>query len=76
MALNPTPKPPRGFDCDRSGAAEILGCRPATLADQASKGEGPPFCVVGGRAWYRLADLERELERRTRRPVNLPRTAA
>lgn len=76
MALNPTPTPPRGFDRDRNGAAEYLGCRAATLADQACKGEGPPFVVVGGRAWYRDADLDRELERRMRRPVNLPGAAA
>lgn len=76
MALNPNPKPPRGFDCDRNGAAVFLGCKHATLADWATKGEGPPYVVSGGRAWYRVADLERELERRTRRPVRLPGAAA
>ena len=69
MPASPTPKPPRGFDLDRTGAADFLSCRPATLADQARKGEGPPYCVTGGRAWYRLADLERYLESRIRRPV-------
>lgn len=76
MPLNPNPKPPRGFDRDRAGAAEYLGCRAATLADQARKGEGPPYVVVGGRAWYRDSDLDRELERRIRRPVSLKGQAA
>lgn len=76
MPLNPNPTPPRGFDRDRPGAATFLGCRPATLADMARKGEGPPYVVVGGRAWYRDSDLERELERRMRRPVGLNGRAA
>ena len=69
MALNPNPKPPRGFDRDRNSAAEYLGCQPATLADHARQGKGCAYVVVGGRAWYRDADLDRELERRIRRPV-------
>ena len=72
MALNPNPKPPRGFNRDRKAAAEILGCAPATLADQASKGEGPPYVIVGGRAWYRDSDLDAELKRRVREPIRLP----
>lgn len=76
MPLRPDPKPPRGFDLDRTGAADHLGCSPATLADQACKGEGPPYILAGGRAWYRIADLDRELERRMRKPVSLSRSAA
>lgn len=74
MALNPNPKPPYNFDFTRDQAAAFLGIRPATLADLACRGEGPPFVVVGSRAWYRRADCERWLESRMRGPVRIGAT--
>lgn len=53
-----------GDDCcnvrlSRKQAAEHLGFAPATLANWALKGYGPPSFKVGGRRFYWLADLER-----------------
>lgn len=76
MALNPNPKPPNGYDLSRDEAAPYCGSKPATFADYARRGEGPPYIVVGGRAWYRKADLDRWLESRVRRPVSLKGQAA
>lgn len=41
----------------RAEAAALLRMKPATLAKWASLGAGPPFFMLGNRAWYRLADL-------------------
>lgn len=76
MALNPTPRAPHGYDLPRPGAAAYCGSSPATFADLACKGEGPPYVVAGGRAWYRKPDLDRWLESRVRRPVSFPGRAA
>lgn len=43
---------------DRKNAATFLGREPKTLADWHSKGVGPMARKVGGRVFYRLADLE------------------
>jgi len=37
---------------NRKNAALYLGCAPKTLADWATKGSGPPYVFVGGRAFY------------------------
>jgi Helix-turn-helix domain len=37
---------------NRKNAAIYLGCSPKTLADWATKGSGPPYVFVGGRAFY------------------------
>ena len=44
---------------NRKEAAYFLGFAPATLANWALKGYGPPSFKVGGRRFYWLADLER-----------------
>ena len=43
----------------RNDAAAYLGRRPKTLAMWSCEKRGPPVVHVGGRAFYRLADLER-----------------
>lgn len=43
----------------RKDAAKHLGFAPATLANWALRGYGPPSFKVGGRRFYWLADLER-----------------
>jgi hypothetical protein len=42
----------------RADAAAFLGLRPKTLADWKCRGLGPQPVRVGGRVFYRLADLE------------------
>lgn len=42
---------------DRKNAARYLGCSPKTLADWATKGQGPLYVLLGGRAFYFLEDL-------------------
>lgn len=42
----------------RSDAATYLGLKPKTLACWKSLGIGPRTILVGGRAFYRLTDLE------------------
>ena len=42
----------------RADAAAFLGLRPKTLADYKSRGIGPVPRKVGGRVFYRMADLE------------------
>jgi hypothetical protein len=37
---------------NRKNAAIYLGCSPKTLADWATKGIGPAYVFVGGRAFY------------------------
>lgn len=43
---------------DRKNAALYVGCAPKTLADWASKGVGPAYLMVGGRAFYFKDDLD------------------
>jgi hypothetical protein len=43
---------------DRKNAARYLGCSPKTLADWAMKGQGPEYVMLGGRAFYFLADMQ------------------
>src|SRR5262245_35710659 len=43
---------------NRKNAAIRIGLRPATLAQWAWLGKGPPFYMVGGRAQYEPADLD------------------
>ena len=42
----------------RSDAAAFLGLSARTLANWQLKGFGPPSIRVGGRRFYRLADLQ------------------
>ena len=44
---------------DRKGAAQYLGCSPKTLADWATKGIGPEYVMLGGRAFYFRDDLDK-----------------
>ena len=43
---------------DRKNAAIYLGCAAKTLADWATKGTGPRYVMVGGRAFYFQDDLD------------------
>jgi hypothetical protein len=43
---------------DRKNAAMYLGCAAKTLADWASKGTGPAYVMVGGRAFYFRDDMD------------------
>jgi hypothetical protein len=47
-----------GGRLSRPDAAAYLGCRPGTLATWAHEERGPPFFILGGRAYYRLTDLD------------------
>lgn len=62
-------KPPGGYDFDRKSAAEYLSSKPATLTWWAACGTGPAYAVVGGKAWYKQADLDAYIARRVRLPV-------
>ena len=42
----------------RKGAAFYLGLSPRTLANWTGRGMGPPSVRVGGRRFYRVADLD------------------
>lgn len=44
---------------DRKNTALYVGCAPKTMADWASKGIGPEYVLVGGRAFYFKDDLDR-----------------
>ncbi len=44
---------------DRKGAAQYLGCSPKTLADWATKGIGPEYVMLGGKAFYFRVDLDK-----------------
>lgn len=50
---------------DRVQAAEVLMVKPATMADWALKGFGPPMVKIGRLVRYRRSDLEKYLEERT-----------
>ena len=43
---------------NRKNAGLYLGCSAKTLADWATKGIGPRYVMVGGRAFYFRADLD------------------
>ncbi len=43
---------------DRENAAKYLGKKVKTLAMWAWSGTGPPFKMIGGRAYYYLHDME------------------
>ena len=43
----------------RGDAARYLGLKERTLARWAMQGKGPPVLRVGGRCFYRRADLDR-----------------
>jgi hypothetical protein len=43
---------------DRKNAAAYLGREPKTLAQWAYKGIGPRSFTVGGRSFYRMAELQ------------------
>jgi hypothetical protein len=42
----------------RTEAAEFLRLKPQTLAAWATRGTGPRVCKIGGKALYRLEDLQ------------------
>lgn len=46
----------------RTHAAKYLGVAPQTLANWRSLGRGPKHMKLGGRVFYRLADLEAFIE--------------
>jgi predicted DNA-binding transcriptional regulator AlpA len=48
--------------------AGYLGISRHTLACWRSRGEGPPFCKIGGSVRYRVADLDAWAEARRRDP--------
>ena len=50
---------------DRKEAARLLGIRPATLADYAIRGCGPPFAKIGRSIRYPLRGLQQWAESRT-----------
>lgn len=43
-------------------AADYLGLSPRTLRAWRSRGEGPPTAILGGRIYYRVADLEEYID--------------
>jgi len=43
---------------NRKNTALYVGCSPKTLADWATKGIGPRYVMVGGRAFYFRHDLD------------------
>ncbi len=48
-------------------AAAYLRLQPCTLESWRSEGEGPVFHKLGGRAYYKLADLDSWIESRRRK---------
>jgi hypothetical protein len=42
----------------RAEAARFLGFKPKTLAEWHRLGVGPASCLVGGRRFYRLSELQ------------------
>ncbi len=42
----------------RADAARFLGCSPKTLAMWAMEAKGPPMVKVGGRAFYRIEEVQ------------------
>ncbi|MBT5943901.1 MAG: helix-turn-helix domain-containing protein [Rhodospirillaceae bacterium] len=52
---------------DRKNTGLYLGCAPKTLADWASKGKGPEYVMIGGRAFYFQDDLSTWIESRRKR---------
>jgi predicted site-specific integrase-resolvase len=59
---------PRHEYVDTRRAAAHLGIKFHTMNCWRSRGEGPPFCRIGGRVRYRIADLDAWAERRRRDP--------
>jgi len=49
---------------NRAGAAEYIGCTPATLATWGSTGGGPAFIKVGRKVWYLVRDLDAWMQSR------------
>ncbi len=58
-------KAPEGFDLTRRQAADYLGVKMSTLNQWAWAKKNIPYVVMGGVAWYRRADLDALLRRRT-----------
>jgi excisionase family DNA binding protein len=54
--------PPREHLPTRAEAAKYLGVSVPTLARWASTGNGPAYYVIGGKARYRVPDLDAYLE--------------
>jgi hypothetical protein len=46
---------------DETGAAEVIGCAPRTLANWRSQRRGPRFIRVGRLIRYRIEDLQEYL---------------
>lgn len=53
---------------DTPQAAAYLGIKVSTMNCWRSRREGPPFCKIGGRVRYRVADLDAWAEGRRRDP--------
>jgi predicted DNA-binding transcriptional regulator AlpA len=51
-------------------AARFVGLSESTLAKLRLNGNGPPYCKLGRRVVYRLADLEQWLQSRTTRDTS------
>jgi hypothetical protein len=47
---------------DETGAAEVIGCAPRTLANWRSQRRGPRFIRVGRLIRYRIEDLQAFLD--------------
>ena len=50
--------PQREYHLTRAEASKYLGVSIPTMARWASKGVGPDYYLIGGKARYRIADLE------------------
>lgn len=64
-----TSRAPNGYEFDRRAAAEYCGYAAASFAELACQDRGPAYLVVGGRAWYRRADLDAWLDSRRKVPA-------
>lgn len=56
-----------------SGKVEGLTVTPAALANMASKGEGPEYHILNGRACYTREACDRWIAEQAARPVTLSR---
>lgn len=55
----------RGFHCE-ADAADQLGSKPSTLRAWRVKGKGPRYYKIGGKVFYRGADLDAWIEAQVR----------
>ena len=57
---------------NRKNAALYVGCAAKTLADWATKGIGPGYVMVGGRAFYFREELDAWINSQGRSPSRRP----